>query len=127
MAALSTYLANKLVDHRRGVTSYTMPTVWIGLSTSASSAGSPGTEAAYTGYARVALSGLLGAASSGSGTNSSLIGFPACTAGSSTVTGFFTYDASTAGNMLEFGTCSLAVSGGITPQFPISAFISTQS
>lgn len=127
MAALSTYLANKLVDHRRGVASYTMPTVWIGLSTTASSAGTPGTEAAYTSYARVALSGLLGASSSGSGTNSGAINFPACTGGSSTVVGFFTYDASTAGNMLEFGTCSLAVSSGITPSFAISAFTSTQS
>lgn len=124
MAALSTYLANKLLDHIRGVASYTEPTVWVGLSTTASSAGTPGTEAAYTGYARVPLAGLLSAASSGSGTNSSQINFPACTGGTSTVVGFFTFDAVTAGNMLEFGTCSLAVSTGITPFFATSQFTS---
>lgn len=31
MAALSTYLANKLIDHHRGLTSYTMPTVYMAL------------------------------------------------------------------------------------------------
>lgn len=125
MAALSTFAANKLLDHYRGLTSYTMPTVWMALTTTASNAGAAGTEAAYTGYARVALSGTEGAASSGSGTNSSAITFPACTGGSSTVVGFATFDASSAGNMLEFGTCSLAVSTGITPSFAIGAFVST--
>jgi hypothetical protein len=40
------------------------------------------------------LSGTESAASAGSGTNSSAISFPACTAGTSTVVGFATFDAS---------------------------------
>ena len=127
MAALSTYAANKLLDHIRGLTSFTMPSVWIGLCTTASSAAGQGTEAAYTGYARVSLSGLLAAASAGSGTNNAVINFPACTGGTSTIVGFFTADSATvsAGNLLEFGTCSLSVSSGITPSFPIGQFATT--
>jgi hypothetical protein len=127
MAALGTYLANKLLDHARGVASFTMPTTYVGLVTSASSAGAQGTEANYTGYARVALSGLLGAASAGSGTNSSAINFGACTAGSNTIVGFIITDSATsgAGNLLFFGTCSLAVSTGIQPTFPVGTFTDT--
>ena len=31
MAVLSTYLADKLLDHANGKTAYTMPTVYVGL------------------------------------------------------------------------------------------------
>lgn len=123
MAAFSTYLANKLIDHMRGLTSYTMPTVYMALTTTASGVGAAGTEATYTGYGRVALSGTLSAAASSSGTNSSAITFNPCTAGTSTVVGFATFDASSGGNMLEFGSCSLSVSAGITPQFAAGAFV----
>ena len=85
MAALSTYLADKLIDHSNGVTSYTMPTVWVGLCTTASTAAGQGTEANYTGYTRVALSGLMGAVAAESAANSAAINFPACTGGSSTI------------------------------------------
>ena len=129
MANISTYLENKLLDHSRGVAAYTMPTTYVGLVTSASSASGQGTEASYTGYARVALSGLLGAASSGSGTNSSQINFPACTGGSSTVVGFIITDSATAGagNLLYFGTCSLSVSNSITPDFAAGNLTTTLS
>ena len=87
-----------------------------------------GTEAAYTGYARVAV-----ARSSGgwtiSGTtqiaNAAPVTFGACTAGSSTVVAFALHDAVTAGNTLAYGPCSLAVSTGITPAFAIGALVIT--
>jgi hypothetical protein len=125
MAAVSTYLANKLLDHMRGVASYTMPTVYCALCTTTPTAGTPGTEATYTGYARVATSGLMAAASAGAGSNGSVITFGACTGGSSAVVAFQTYDALTAGNPLEFGPCSLAVSSGITPSFAIGVLNTT--
>lgn len=190
MTALSTYAANKITDHIRGLTSFTMPAPYIALfrctalqsprSTAVTSgqttvpatpnghmyrvttagttgSGEPswpttsggtvtdgtavwtemtpdfqannsnvtGVEANYTGYARVALSGTQGAASAGSGTNSSAINFAACTGGTNTIGAFMTYDAATVGNALEFGTCLLAVSSGITPQFAIGAFVSS--
>jgi hypothetical protein len=41
------------------------------------------------------------------------------------VTHFGLYDASTSGNLLAWGTCSLSVSTGITPQFAASALTLT--
>jgi hypothetical protein len=129
MAALSTYLANKLTDHSNGVTAYSMPTVYVGLTTTASTASGQGTEANYTGYARVALSSLMGAASAESASNTGAITFPACTGGSSTIVGWATFDSATAGagNLLKFGTCSLAVSTGITPQFAVGNLTTSMS
>jgi hypothetical protein len=129
MPSLSTFLADKLIDHSNGVASYTMPTVWVGLTTTASTAAGQGTEAAYTGYTRVPLATLMGGASAESAANSGAITFPACTGGSSTVVGFATFDSATvgAGNLLKFGTCSLAVSTGITPSFAIGALTTSQS
>jgi hypothetical protein len=121
MAAMSTYLADKLIDHANGKTAYPIPTVYVALTTTASSQSAAGTEAAYTGYARVAQSGLIGAASGNSATNTSAITFGACTGGSSTVVGFATFDASSGGNLLWYGACSLSVSSGITPAFAASA------
>ena len=129
MASLFTYLADKLLDHSNGVAAYTMPTVYVGLVTTASTPAGPGTEAAYTGYARVALATLMGAASAESASNTGAVTFPACTGGTSTVVGFFTVDSATigSGNPLKFGTCSLSVSSGITPSFPIGDLTTTMS
>ena len=128
MAGITTYLENKLLDHARGVTSYTMPaTVYVALYTVAPTAAGGGTEAAYTGYSRVAAAGLMGAASAGSGANSGAITFPACTGGTSTIVEAALVDASTAGNILLFGSCSLAVSTGITPSFATGQLVVTLS
>jgi hypothetical protein len=125
MAGFSTYLQQKVLDHVNGKTSYTMPTTYLALFTANPTDAGGGTEAAYTGYGRVATSGLWNAASGTSVTNASAIPFGACTAGSSTVTGFGLYDASSAGNLLYWGTCSLSVSSGITPQFAAGALTIT--
>ena len=88
-----------------------------------------GNEANYTGYARVALSGLMGAASAGSASNSSAIPYAACTAGSNVIGAWCSYDAATVGNALKFAATSiaLAVSSGITPSFPISDLTTSMS
>jgi hypothetical protein len=133
MAALSTYIANKFIDHVNGKTTATFPTVYVGLCTTASTAAAQGTEAAYTGYTRIAMgtagASLMSAASAETTSNSSAITFPACTAGSSTVIGFFLADSATvsAGNLLLFGTCSLSVSAGITPSFAPTALTVSMS
>jgi len=129
VASLSTYLADALINHSNGVTAYTMPTVYVGLVTTASSASAQGTEAAYTGYARVALASLMGSASGESASNTSAVTFPACTGGTSTIVGFILADSATsgAGNLLKFGTCSLSVSSGITPSFPIGDLTTSMS
>lgn len=126
MAGFSTYLQQKVLDHVLGKTSYTMPTAYVALFTANPTDAGGGTEAAYTSYARVTTSGATWNAASGTTTtNASAVTFPACTGSSSTVTGFGIYDASTTGNLLAWGTCSLSVSTGITPQFAAGALTVT--
>ena len=92
-------------------------TVYVALYTFAPTIAGGGTEAAYTGYARVTTASLWSAAASGSKSNSGALSFPACTGGSSSVVAFGILDASSAGNLLAFGSCTLSVSSGITPSF----------
>lgn len=90
-------------------------------------------EAAYTGYARVAVS-RAGASWTITGTsptqiaNAAAVTFPACTGGTETET-FFSigYQTSGATKILAFGalTSSLAVSNGITPAFAIGQMACT--
>lgn len=83
-------------------------------------------EAAYTGYARVAVSRAIAGSWTQTGsspttiTNTSPVTFPACTAGAETET-FCSlgYQSAGATKMVGFGalTAGLAVSAGITPAF----------
>lgn len=106
----------------RGAT--TAGSVWVALYTAAPSDTGGGTEANYTGYARVAVA-RSGAGWTVSGTsptqavNASAVTFGACTAGTNVVTHFGVFDAVSGGNLLVWGalTSSLSVSSGITPQF----------
>lgn len=80
-------------------------------------------EATYTSYARVAVarSGSGWTVSANAVANASAITFPAATGGSNTITHFAVGTSSSgAGKVLYKGalTASLAVSSGITPQFP---------
>lgn len=90
------------------------------------------TEAAYTGYARVAVARTTGGWSISSETisNAATITFPACTGGSETETFFgIGLAASGAGTLLYSGalTSSLAMSNGITPSFAASSLTITES
>ena len=81
-------------------------------------------ESAYTGYARVAVARTSGGwtVSANAVSNAAAVTFPACTAGSSTVTYFAVGTAATGtGKILYSGalTASLAISAGITPSFAI--------
>ena len=88
-------------------------------------------EAAYTGYARVAVARTSGGWSISNETisNVAAINFPACTGGSETETfvGVGTVT-SGAGVLLWAGplTAGLAVSNGITPSFAIGALTITE-
>ena len=74
----STYAANKMLDHLVGKTAFAMPaTVYVALFISNPTAANTGTEASFTGYARVALTtGSFNAAASGSSANATAISFP---------------------------------------------------
>lgn len=125
MAGFSDYLENKVLDHIFGGGDYTRPgTIYVALFTAAPTDAGGGTEATFTGYARVAVTNNatnFPAATGGSKSNGAEIIFPQCTGGSNTLTHFALFDAATAGNMLGWGalTASLAVSAGITVKFPV--------
>lgn len=122
--ALTTYLANKLLDHAIGKAAYTMPASFVGVATASPTAsGSFTAEPTYAGYARVSTpAATWSAASAGASTNAAAINLAAKTGGTDVViTYWFTADALTGGNMLEFGplTASLTVSNGVAPNFPV--------
>lgn len=118
-SGVSQYGMSHLVDHINGKTSFTMPTtVALALATAAPTSTTTGatvTEAAYTGYARLAIAGAgwnaATAATPSVATNVNTLTFGACTAGTSTLLGFILADSSTtgAGNALWYGTLTSTV------------------
>ncbi len=89
-------------------------------------------EASYTGYARVQVTGSSGftAASSGATSNTGLIQFPQCSGGSNTITYVSIGTASSGtGQILYRGALnsSLSVSNLIQPQFSIGALTATEA
>lgn len=120
-ATISTYLADKLLDHAFGTTAYTEPTVYVGLFTTDPTmpAGTGGTEVSGGSYARVEVTGHMTAASSGANASSADITFATATASWGTVTGLGIFDASTSGNLLWAAALtggSVAVNSGDTPK-----------
>lgn len=114
MASFSDYWENAVLDATFGDPDVTItaPT-YLALCTTVptdSSTGSTIVEANYTGYARKSIAAAdMSAAASGSKTNGNAITFAACTSGSSTVIGWALCDASSAGNVLCWGTATSTV------------------
>jgi hypothetical protein len=115
-ASFSDYLENKVLDHIFNDPSYTAPSpylrLWTSALTDASDASTSG-EAAYTGYAALAIATSdMSAAASGSKTNSATLTFAACTGGSSTITYWGVFDGTgttSATKLLVWGTCTSTV------------------
>ena len=110
---LTTAQRNKLIDHQLGKTAYTMPTVYVALSsTTPVIAGTGVTEPSGGGYARVATSGATWSAAAGGATsNAAVITFPTATAdwaAGANLTYGLLYDALNAGNFLGFGALTVA-------------------
>lgn len=81
-------------------------------------------ESAYTNYARVAVVRSAGGFTVTGDTvsNAAAVTFPACGVTGSTITHFAIGRASSStGEIIGVGTCSLAVTNGITPNFAIGA------
>lgn len=101
---ISTYLANKLLNHVLLNTSYTSPgtSVYVGLYTAAPNAGGGGSEVSGGSYARVQNDGTSDwtTPASGSTNNSVAINFPTATGNWGTVNSFGIFDASSSGNLL---------------------------
>lgn len=131
---ISTYLANKLLDHQLGKAAYTMPTVYVALSSTTPTAGGTNvTEPSTGGYARVATSAATWAsAASGATSNAAAITWAAASAdylSGANLTYGVLYDAITAGNCLGFGLITTAknVLNGDTPSIAIGALTVTLS
>jgi hypothetical protein len=125
----SDYLENKLLDHTTGKTSYTMPSVWVGLYTAAPSDAGGGTEVTGGSYARKSTAGTdWVAAASGSTSNAAVITFVTATASWGTVTHFGLFDASSAGNLLRWAalTTSKTIGSGDVASFPIGNLVVTE-
>ena len=97
--------------------------LYIALTTTTPTDSAAGTEANYTGYARIAVarSGAGWTVSGNNCSNAAAVTFGENTAGSSTVTHFEIYTAVTSGDRLMYGALdsSLAITSGITPEFAI--------
>lgn len=129
--ALSTYLANKLLDLADGKAALATPTVYMALFITNPTAAGSGTEASFTGYARVAVpAASWAAAAAASSANAAAIAFATKTGGSDQTVAFWaTFDALTAGNMLEFGALSAGqlIVNGVSVTVPIGALVRTAS
>lgn len=113
MSAWTTYLRNQVLDHIYGATAYTAPaTHYLGLSTSTPALGGTGvTEPSGNNYSRVAITNnatKFPAASAGAKANGEEIAFPTPSGSWGTCTYWVLYDASSGGNLLNFG----AINGG---------------
>ena len=118
MSAASDYLENKVLDHVLGGTSYTQPTVYVGLWTADDGleSGTVTSEVSGGSYARQTAS--FAAASSGSAATDATITFPTATASWGTITHIALMDAVSGGNVLFHGavTTSKTIDSGDTFQ-----------
>lgn len=120
LAALNVFLRGNDPSYRAGATNY------LALFTAdPGETASLAAEATYTGYARVPMTKATAWTGSSSPlTNTDLVQFGACTAGSNAITHFAVVDtASGAVNMMISGAlaATLSVSSGIQPQFSAGA------
>lgn len=113
MAAATTYLKSKLLNHSLGLASFTMPTtIYVGLLSGESA------EISKEGYARKAVS-LVESSSGSPVSNSTSVEFRATTEDWGAVNYIGLFDALTEGNLLYIGSVGVNVSAGEGVQFPI--------
>jgi len=108
MGGFSDYWENKILDHIFGKSSYTPPTIYVGLSTAdPTDDGSGLAEPSGNAYTRAQTSACdWNTASNGSLNNAGDITFAQATGNWGTITHFVMFDAATAGNMLAHGVLS---------------------
>jgi hypothetical protein len=124
MSAMSDYLENKLIDHVFRGQTYSNPVLYVGLLTGAPGEAGGGTEISAGSYARVKTAAgasqaltdwkstqndsLASTGTGGNTTNTNALTFPTPSATWGTVTHFGLYDADSGGNLLFYGTLTIA-------------------
>jgi hypothetical protein len=129
---MSAYLAKSVTGTFLNGTAFSWPSpVYFALFTAQPVSGVGGTEASYTGYARVSMTpgttDFTTVTASGETQNAVAIAFPQNTGSSETVVGYGLYDASTSGNLLTDNllTTSQTINTNATPSFAVGAFTMT--
>ena len=116
--SFSNYLETKVLDHVFGGTAYTQPTKYIALYSAAPGEAGGGTEISGTNYVRqVAAFTVTGDTAS----NTAAIEFPTAGSAWGTITHIGVMDASSAGNLLAYGTltASKTISSGDVFRIPL--------
>lgn len=129
MGSLSDYAENKILDHIVGKAAWTMPAIYVALSTADPlDDASAMAEPSGSGYVRKATAGAdWNPAASGAIDNANAITFAQATGSWGTVTHFALYDALSGGNMIGYGslTTSKSVTSGDTVSFAAGALDTT--
>lgn len=133
MSAMSDYLEGKLIDHIFRTASFTKPTTLaVGLFTAAPSDSGGGTEVSGNGYARATLNPLdanWAAPTGGNGltSNSGAVSFATPSGSWGAVTHFAIFDNTSGGNLLFWGTLTIAktINSGDTVSFPAGSLTIT--
>lgn len=134
MGAFSDYLEGEIIKHAFRTGSWTKPTVLaVGLFTGAPGESGGGTEVSGGSYARASLNPAdanWAAPSSGNGqtSNSSTITFPTPSGNWGTVTHWGLFDATSAGNLMFYGTLTNSKTinnGDPAPSFPGGTLVIT--
>lgn len=116
-----------LLHHRFGKGAYTVPTVYVAVYSVAPTGAGGGTELTGGSWARkLTAASDWGTAAGGSPStlsNAAAITFAALPAGPVTAVAFATFDALTAGNMLDYGllTTAVQIATGQQLQFPVGS------
>lgn len=121
------YFEARVLNHAvRGLSLGSIST-YMGLLTVAPTDSAAGTEANYSGYARVAVStsNFANAATAGTIVNTAAITFPTSGGTANTIVAVALYDALTSGNMLYWYALpvSLPVNPTETPRFSVGALV----
>lgn len=120
----TSYFREKLANHIMGLSAYTVPPLYLALFTAnPGDGGSQVSEIAVGGYARQALTGVMGAADpvTGYSINTAVINFPIATVEWPAVAYLAFVDALTGGNILNIGHPSVPkiIAAGQRFQLPV--------
>lgn len=120
MGSFSDYSELAILDHIVGKTSFTMPSVWLALSTADPLDTGAGMAEPGSNYARKATAGGdWNAAAAGAIDNANPLSFVQATGSWGTITHFALFDAVSGGNMLAHGalTAQKVIDNGDTATF----------
>lgn len=120
MAGFSNYAEEMVLDHIVGKASFTMPSVWVALSTTEPQEDGTGVTEPSDGYVRKSTAAAdWEDAVGGAIQNANDITFAEASGSWGSITHFALYDAASGGNMLAYSILGAAktISSGDTPKF----------